>query len=357
MFRPSRIAPWLLTVPLLAACTSREELGRGALTVLGEGVVNNPANKSLRFDILKFGLDRFCFEMTRRGAPLKLSDDQPVIGRFFAETCQSQVLDDESRKSFVIQYSGKGYGWTNLSGRLGFSSSGLVEYAPDFQMHEGAMYIYFRPRNIDATRFDTLMVESSFARAGMAVTGLNPDQLGKNLVQGQLQRGFTVIRYSSSGETDFGAGYVQKGKQPFKPFTIRNSEKMTLANDRTEVHTGQQDFIGGFDVTEDEQALYLTLSADGAPAVDVLLVSKGAGDLMIDQYVRNPGPASTTFTPTLDEPLASGELWKRYARVPKGVYYLLIDHSNRVGRTSPGTPTSDDRAAKVDYLVQLGPAP
>jgi hypothetical protein len=357
MFRPSRIALWLFTVPLLAACTSREELGRGALTILSEGVVNNPANKSLRFDILKFGLDRFCFEMTRRGAPLKLSDDQPVIGRFYAETCQSQVLDDDSRKSFVIQYSGKGYGWTNLSGRLGFSSSGLAEYAPDFQMHEGAMYIYFRPRNIDATRFSTLMVESSFARAGMAVTGLDPDQLGKNLVRGQLQRGFTVIRYASSGETDFGPGYVQKGKKPFKPFTVQNSEKVTLANDRTEVHTGQQDFIGGFDVTEDDQALYLTLSADGAPAVDVLLLSKGAGDLMIDQYVRNPGPASASFTPALDEPLVAGQLWKRYVRVPKGVYYMLIDHSNRVGRTSPTTPAGDDRAAKVDYLVQLGPAP
>jgi hypothetical protein len=357
MFRPSRLAPWLLSIPLLIACASREELGRGALTILGEGIVNNPANKSLRFDVLKFGLDRFCFEMTRRGAPLKLSDDQPVIGRFFAETCQSQVLDDESRKSFVIQYSGTGYGWTNLSGRLGFSSAGLVEYAPDFQMHDGAMYIYFRPRNVDATRFSTLMVESSFARAGMAVTGLNPDQLGKNLVQGQLQRGFTVIRYSASGETDFGLGYVQKGKKPFKPFTVQHSEKLTLANDRTEVHTGQQDFIGGFDVSDDDQALYLTLSADGAPAVDVLLLNKGTGDLMIDQYVKNPGPSSTTFTPLLDEPLPSGQLWKRYVRVPKGVYYVLIDHSNRVGRTSPNTPTTDDRAAKVDYLVQLGPAP
>jgi hypothetical protein len=357
MFRPSRIATWLLIVPLLLACSSREQLGRGALTILGEGVVNNPANKSLRFDILKFGLDRFCFEMTRRGAPLKLSDDQPVIGRFFAETCQSQVLDDDSRKAFVVQYSGKGYGWTNLSGRLGFSSSGLVEYAPDFQMHEGAMYIYFRPRNIDATRFSTLMVESNLARAGMAVTGLDPDQLGKNLVQGQLQRGFTVIRYGSGGETDFGLGYVPKGKKPFKPFTIQNADKLTVANDRTEVHTGQQDFIGGFEVSEDDQALYMTLSMDGAPAVDVLVFGKGAGDLMIDQYVRNPGPAAATFTPALDEALSAGQLWKRYVRVPKGVYYLLVDHSSRVGRTSPSTPSSDDRAAKVDYLVQLGQAP
>src|SRR4051794_40922901 len=78
----------------LAGCPSREQLGMGALSVLSEGVINDPANKSLRFDILKFGLDRFCFEMTRRGAPLKLSDEEPVLGRFFAETCSSRVVED-----------------------------------------------------------------------------------------------------------------------------------------------------------------------------------------------------------------------------------------------------------------------
>ena len=83
-------------------------MGDSSLRVLGAGVVNDPANKSLRFDMLKFGLDRFCDEMMKAGAPLKLSDQEPVLGRFFAESCQSQVLDEEARKSFVVQYTGKG---------------------------------------------------------------------------------------------------------------------------------------------------------------------------------------------------------------------------------------------------------
>jgi hypothetical protein len=352
-----RLALLFVLSASLFACPSRETLGRGALSILSEGVVNNPANKSLRFDILKFGLDQFCFEMTRRGVPLKLSDDQPVLGRFFADTCQSQVVDDEDRKSFVVQYSGRGYGWTNLSGRLGFTSAGLAEYAPDFQMHEGAMYIYFRPRNIDATSFRTLMVESGVARAGMAVTGINPDQLGKNLVQGQLGRGFTVIRYSSKGETDFGLGYIAKGQKPFKPFQISHSDNLTVANDRTEVHSAQQDFVGGFDVTEEGQALFLTMSLDGAPAVDVLLVPKGVGDTMIDRYIRGPGPTSLEYTPLLDEPLTAGQVWKRYVQVPKGLYYVIIDHSSRVGRSAPPAGIADDRAAKIDYVVQVGDAP
>jgi hypothetical protein len=53
---------------LLAGCGNQESLGVSALSVVSAGVVNDPANKSLRFDLLKFGLERFCIEMQRRGA-------------------------------------------------------------------------------------------------------------------------------------------------------------------------------------------------------------------------------------------------------------------------------------------------
>lgn len=341
-----------------SGCPSRESLGASALTVLGPGIVNNPANKSLRFDVLKFGLEQFCFEMLRRGAPLKMSDDQPVIGRFFAESCQSQVIDDESRKSFVVQYMGKGYAWLaamGMGGRVGFTSTGLIEYAPDFQLHEGAMYVYFRPRRIDATSFQTLMIDNTFLSLGARM--FNADEAGRRIVTGQLQRGFTVIRYGDNGETDFGMGYVPKGQRPFKPFVVKNSEKVQLANDRTEVHTKQLDFIGGFEVKDDDQALFLTLSLDGAPAADVFVIPKGIADPMIDRYVRQSGPAPLPAPPLLDEPLLAGQLWQRYLPLPKGLYYLVLDNSAELGRTQPPAQQGDDRAAKVDYLVQLGDRP
>lgn len=347
----------LIVVSTLAGCPSKETLGGSAMGILGPGVVNDPKNRSLRFDILKFGLDRFCFEMTRRGAPLKLSDDQPVLGRFYAESCNQTVFDDESRKSLVVQYTGKGYGWTNLTGRIGFTAAGLIEYAPDFQLDDdGAMYIYFRPRKIDANSFQTQMVESAVARGGMAILNVNPDQIGRQIVDGQLRRGFTVIRYSDKGETDFGLGYVPKGQKPFKPFQIQ-SEKLTLANDRTEVHTNQQDFVGGFEVTDDDQALYLTMTLDGTPAADVFVVPKFLGDQMIDHYVKNAGPALLPGPPRMDDQLVAGQLFKRFVPLPKGLYYLVIDHSGNVGRTLPPQVVGDDRAAKVDYVVQVGDAP
>jgi hypothetical protein len=326
--------------------------------VLGPGVINNPKNKSLRFDILKFGLERFCFEMTRRGAPLKLSDDQPVAGRFFAQSCNQTVVDNEQRKSVIVQYTGRGYGWTNITGRIGFTTAGLVEYAPDFQLDDkDAMYIYFRPRKVDSASFQTLMVESAVARGGMAMLNVNPDQIGRQLVDGQLKRGFTVIRYDENGETDFGLGYIPKGQKPFKPFVVNSEDKITLADDRTEVHTGQMDFIGGFEVPDDDKALYLTASVDGAPAVDAFLVPKSIGDTMIENYVRQAGPTPLTAQPILDEAIAAGQLWKRYVPARKGIYYLVVDHSAQVGRTAPPAQVGDDRAAKVDYVVQLGDRP
>ncbi len=342
----------LVCLVIQPSCASREAVGRGSLAVLGAGVVNNPQNKSLRFDILKFGLERFCEEMLGRGAPLRMSNQEPVAGRFFAESCDSQIIDDETRKSFVLQYSGKGYGWTNVTGRIGFRTRGLVEFAPDFRLHDGALYVYFRPRNITATQFETLSVGSALAQAGIALTGVDPNETGKQIVEGQLRQGFTVIRYSNAGETDFGLGLIPPGQRPFRPFTVGESENSELGNDRTELQPGQQDFISGFSVRSKGQALFLTFSVDGAPAVDAFIVPKGLGDLMVEQYIRGSTPAALTAPPLIDEVLTAGAPVKRFIPAPPGEYYLVLDHSQSIGRTTPSSG-----AARVDYLVQVGDAP
>jgi hypothetical protein len=338
-------------------CPNKESLGLSAMGLLGPGVINDPKNKSLRFDLLKFGLDQFCREMRERGAPLKLRDGEPVVGRFFAVDCNSQIIDEEARQSFIVQYSGRGYGWTNVTGRLGFQSAGLIEYAPDFQLHDGAMYVYFRPRNVASASFQTLLVESQLAQTGIAVTGISPDQIGRDIVDGQLRRGFTVIRYGSTGETEFGPGYVAPGKRPFRPFIVESEDRITLDDDRTEVHSNQQDFIGGFVVPDDDQALTLTVRVDGAPAVDLLIVRKEDGDRVIDRYVQTPGGSQLLTPAVLDDTVASGALWKRRVDVPKGKYYLVVDHSPVLGRSSPPAVVGDDRAARVDYVVELGDRP
>ena len=326
------------------------------MSVLGAGVVNDPQNKSLRFDILKFGLESFCHEMLKGGTPLKMADDEPVLGRFFAAGCQSQVLDEELRKSFIVQYQGKGYGYAGPIGRLGFETAGLIEYAPDFQLRDGAMYVYFRPRLVDTSKFQLLLVESAVAQSAAAALGVSPDAFGKKIVDSQLRRGFTVVRYGSSGETEFGMGIIPPGERPFHPFQVETPDKRVVVNERTEVHGGQQDYVGPFDVEGSDQAFYLTLSVDGAPSIDALLVPQAEGDKLVDAYVRTPGAQALAGAPLLDETLQSGALFRRFVKVPAGRYYLLLDHSNRTGH-GPAPATPGDHAAKVDYLLLLGDAP
>jgi len=341
----------------LTGCAS-ESLGSRTVSVLGAGVMNDPSNKSLRFDILKFGLSAFCSEMLKGGAPLKFGDDEPVVGRFFAESCDSQVLDDDAHKSFVVQYTGKGYAWTNVTQRLAFSSRGVVEYATDFQLRDGAMYVYFRPRLIDGAAFQTTLVESALAQGGLALAGVNTNQLGKHIVESQLRRGFTVIRRDSSGSTDFALGIVAPGDLPFKPFEVKRTAKQILVNERTEVHIGQQDYVGAFEVTDSNQALYLTVAVDGAPNADVLVVQKAVGDTMLDSYLHSAGGASLSSPALLDDTGTQGSgLWQRFVNVDPGRYYLVIDNSAKLGKSAPDTSAKDDAAAKVDYLVLVGDRP
>ena len=351
----------LLAVLCLAlvglGCGSRESVGDSSLRVLGAGVVNDPANKSLRFDLLKFGLDRFCEEMLKAGAPLKLSDAEPVLGRFFAESCQSQVIDDETRKSFVLQYTGKGYAWTNVTGKLGFSSRGLVEYAPDFQLSDGALYVYFRPKTVDAAAFQLLSVDSALAQAGMAVMAgsVKPDEIGRHVVDSQLKRGFTVIRYGNDGRTEFGLGFIPKGQKPYRPFEITTETKRVLHNERTEVHLQTQDYVGPFDVTDDGSALFFTLELDGAPNLDYQVVPKALGDAMLDRYVRGAGPCPTLGPASFDGNALQTARTQQPVPVPAGQYFLVLDNSSALGRSQPPAGAAGDHAARVDFAVMLGP--
>jgi hypothetical protein len=329
----------------------------GSMSVLGAGVVNSPSNKSLRFDLLKFGLDRFCEEMQKSGAPLKLGDDQPVMGRFFAKNCRSEAIDEERRQSIIVHFEGRGFAWSHPTGRIGFDLRGMVEYATDFQLEGDAMYVYFRPRLTDTAAFHTLMVESQVAQTAMQVASFNADEFGRRVVDGQLKRGFTVIRYSDKGETEFGMGIVPKGARPFHPFNVQTEDKVVVANERTEVHAGQQDFVGAFHVEDEDQSLYLTLTVDGAPAVDALIIPKLVGDQAVNAYVEKAGPVSLMGGALLDESVTQGSVWKRFVNVAPGDYYLMLDNSDRAGRSAPPRAGFDDRAAKVDYLVLRGERP
>lgn len=335
----------------MAGCQVGADTGKGAATIIGRGVVNNPSNKSLRFDMLKFGMGEFCAELMLRGTPLRLSDGQPVIGRYFAETCHTKSIDTLEKSSVVVQFGGYGFAWTAATGRLGFRAQGLLELSPDFRIQQEAMYVYFRPIQVDTSDFELLMTESSLAQAAVNLAGLSEVELGQAIINAQLGRGFTAIRYDADGHTDFALGLVDIGTRPFRPFTVSTSPRKTVANGRTELFAGQQDFLGKLRVAKDE-AITITLMVEGSEGVDFALLSDAQGKPYLNEYIRTPGTTALQVVPTFEASAGAGNPTRAQVRVPEGDYYLVLDHSRAWGTM---TPEKDALPARVDYLLQTGP--
>lgn len=351
--RLGRLARWVAASLLLlcaAGCQVSAAAGRDAATIIGRGVVNSASNKSLRFDMIKFGLKEFCNELMLRGAPLRLADGQPVIGRFFGESCQAKSVETLDKSSVIVQFGGRGFAWTAGTGRLGFRARGLLELAPDFRIHEEAMYVYFRPVQVDTSDFELLMTERPIAQTAAAIAGFTEKEVGQAIINAQLGRGFTAIRYDADGHTDFALGLVDRGKTPFRPFHVVSSPRTTMANGRTELFVGQQDLIGKIRVQKGE-SVTVTLRLEGTDAVDFALLSASAAAPHLDRYLTRPGLVPARVVPTFLSIATTQAPTKARVAVPPGDYYVLLDHSAAWGETTPG---EDALPARVDYLVQTG---
>lgn len=335
---------------LLSGCQVGAKTGRDAATIIGRGVVNSPSNKSLRFDMLKFGLNEFCNELMLRGAPLRLSDGQPVIGRYFGDSCQAKSIDTLEKRTVIVQFDGRGYAWTAATGRLGFRSRGLLELAPDFRVHKEAMYVYFRPVQVDTSDFELLMAERPLAQAAAALAGLSEKEIGQSIINAQLGRGFTAIRYDIDGHTDFALGLVDQGDTPFRPYSVLASPRTTAANGRTEMFRGQQDYIGKIRVKKGEE-VSLTLNVEGTEAVDFALVTAKTAEPHLFAYLKTPGTQKVASVPTFLSQATDTVPTRARVKVPPGDYYLVLDHSAAWGNVNP---PDGALPARVDYLIQSG---
>jgi hypothetical protein len=346
----------LQALVLTVACTSTQSAGTRSVALLGPGIINDPKNKSLRFDLLKFGLKSFCDEMQNQGVALRVSSDHPVAGRFFARACQADVIDDDANRNLTLKFAGIGYTWTNLTGRVGFDLLGTLELLPDFQLAaDNSMYVYFRTNHFDIPQMKVTLVESSVARSAALLSNTDPEKIGREIMQSQLNRGFTVIRLNDSGQMEFGPGLLELGQHPYHPFNVVSND-LVLVNERTEIHRNQQDFIGAFKIDGNSRALALALAVDGAPGVNIAVISAAQAQPLLDRYVHNPGPVSLIEPPRYVRNISYGSLFRQTIPVPEGTYYVLVQHLSTQGAASVSS-AGDDRAAKVDYLLQLVDAP
>lgn len=329
-----------------------------ALVVSGcslfRGAVN--ASPGLRWWLFShFGADRFCPEMLKRGAPLRLIPGGNAIGRFFPTTCRSSVNDDQH--TLTLTFGGTGYAWTPVAARVGFAVDASVEYRPDFRMEEDAVYVWARMnRVVSGPNFAIGSVENKLADwAAHSTPGAYlASVFGGQVVESQLASGFTVL-HTDSGD-DFSLGILTPPEKPQHPFHLESDERIVLANETTEIRSGQVDFLGPFEVAKGDQALFVQFQLTG-PSVDVLVIQRQLGDpwregLQLGTPLAPPlSPPASTFV------VAPGPSPKQRLRLPRGQYYLVVDNSDKVGTVGPGwNPISMFGAgsAIVSYSVELG---
>lgn len=333
------------------------------LIALMPGVVNDPRNRTLRRELMSFGSSEFCKEVTQRGAPLRMNADEPIVGRFFPTECTYRELDNGD---VFVQVRGEGYGWAQPSGRVGFKAGAAIQYNQDFLLDGSTMYVYFRPRAVQSSEFESLMVEKvQQSPLGGLLGGTVQDianRVGSQLVSRELQRGFTVVR-DDSGQTDFGVGIIEKGKRPPRPFHVEGGSRLTLANERAELQQDQLDFLGPFTVVDEGRALYLTLSIEGPEAVDVSVWRRDGVTPWLESYIRRAGVPQPAGAPLIADVVRAKTRWQRTVPLPKGSYFVVVDHSSALGSVAPPPPRPGGvlgptgTAASLSYAVQVGDAP
>jgi len=330
-----------------------------ALSFAGCPCISGPVNASpgLRWFLFSnFGASRICPEMLKSGVSLRLQDRAPAMGRFFPMQCSFNI--DDSAQTVTVHISGTGYGYMIPAKRVGFSLTASVEYRPDFQIAGDDVYVWGKlNRLVQGPNFQMGYVENPVVdvMANVPPFGGIANFLGNQVVTGSLSRGFTVVYNEEKGK-DFTLGIIMPPAKPHHPFDVTSSEQFTFGNEEIEVNAQQRDYLGPFEVTGDGQALFLKMTAQGAP-VDVMIVDKATGDAWRDSYQRGlplGGPPGPVQAGTVLQP---GQIDNRRYPLRPGLYYVVVDNTNAAGLVGP-SPLSllnplGGAAARVSYLAQL----
>jgi hypothetical protein len=321
------------------------------------GPINDPSNRTLRRNIMSYGLGQFCQQMTTRSAPLKLAADAPVIGRFFPQHCTQRMLDNGD---LWVQFDGMGYAFTNLSRKVTFTSAATIQYNEDFRCaDDNSIFAYFDTRQVSPPDFRVLQIEQPVANLMQNWIAPFADSFGRQMVSGQLSQGFTVIQ-GDDGTTDFDVGHLPLGKKPVHPYDLHGNNRTTVESLRTQVYGDERDFIGPITVQDGGRAIYLLMQLDGQQAIDVMLVPKAQGDAWLQLYVNYGAAGPVPTPPMFQDVLQYGVQYQRAVPVPPGMYYVVIDNTPSAGQVAPpaGLPiVGSASAAVINYAIQIGDAP
>jgi hypothetical protein len=321
------------------------------------GPINDPSNRTLRRNILGLGLGQFCKEMTTHSAPLKLAPDAPVVGRFYPAHCTQQTLDNGDIR---VQFDGAGYAFTDLSRKVTFTSGASIQYNEDFKCaDDNSIYAYFDTRTVSPPDFHVLQIELPGANLVQGWVTPYADNFGRQMVSGELAKGFTVIQ-GTDGSTDFDVGHLALGQRPLHPFNLHGKDRVNVESQRTAVAANERDFIGPISVQDGGRALYVTMQLAGQQSANILLMGRAAGDAALQLYF-NYGPVGPLpVPPMVADVVHYGMQYQRAFPVPAGMYYVVIDNTPSAGQgpTPAALPFGVGAStATIDYAIQIGDAP
>jgi hypothetical protein len=318
------------------------------------GILNRDPN--LRWWAFKtYGADRICPEMLKTSVPLKMQEGAPTIGRFFPSSCTYSI--NEPNRTVVVSIGGSGYAYLPTSKLSSFTMTATVEYSFDFFMHEDGAWVWGKMARMAAGP-DFRMTNSQNPIVDIA-TGLTPAGSAANLFGGQvvsgfIARGFTVVETDTGKE--FSLGYLPAGRYPFRPVEVDDEdEAYTFQNDVADVRNNQMDFLGPFEVADDDQAIQIRGTLAGANAVDFIVVPKMTGDVWRESYQAGAPPGPPPGSIIMGGVVQPGPFVRRFNLNP-GLYYVVVDNSMGVGQASPGFTLPGplmDPSVRLTYVAQL----
>jgi hypothetical protein len=305
-----------------------------------------------------FGAQHLCPEMLKRAAPLRLTPGGNVVGRLFPNGCQHHV--DEQRRTVSIEFTGTGYAWTPLAGRVGFSAHAGVEYRADFSLQSDATYVWARAeRLIFPPEFQVGSIENRLVDWAQNQTpvGYLANTFGAQIASSQLMSGFTVVR-TDAGDA-FTLGILQPPERPHQPFDAGGEHRVLVESDTAEIRVEQIDFMGPVLIEAAGQNVFFRYRAQG-PAAEAFVWSRFDADAWRERLQLGSPLAPPPVPPIMTFTLAAGAAEEQSFRLPPGQYVIVVDHSSRVGTVNPPWNPLNAVGANpllLSYRIELGEAP
>ena len=322
------------------------------------GPINDPSNYTLRRSIMSFGLGQFCQQMTKHNAPLKLTPDANVIGRFFPQHCTQQTLAERRPLGPVRRLRLRVDGPVE---EVTFTSAATIQYDQDFKCADDNvdLRVLRHAHGLGAATSASRRSSSPSRTSCRTGSPRSPTPSASRWCPASSRRASPSSR--TRRERRLRASATCRSGSGRSP--VRRARRRPRHATRTcgrEVHTGERDFIGPITVDGSGRAIFMQMHLDGSAGGRRVRHPEGGGGCLAPALLqlRRRGPARVPAALRRTSSQAGVE-YQRAVPLPAGLYYVVIDNTPAAGKP-PRPPRLRRRrghAAVVNYSIQIGDAP